>query len=190
MTSWFVRGMLAAAIALPALSGPAQADNDKCSNATLKGDYATRIQGKLLGIVTAAGPQIFPDPLLVDGVAMARFDGKGKFTQVDYVLRDGVQNPGPKDPETGFGINETGTYTVFSDCTGQFELNPSPVVLIEVKFVVAEQGRQLYGIESRQLVAKGIAVGSIVCDKAAGCEVLPQLHSDGTKLQAGQGNKH
>jgi len=182
---------MAVAIALPALSGVARAqvtDNDGCSNATLKGDYATRIHGKLLGIVTAAGPQIFPDPLLIDGVAMTYFDGKGKLSQVDYVLRNGVQNPGPKDPETGFGVNENGQYTVFADCTGQTVLDFG-VVLIETKFVLADQGRQSYGIESRQHVATGIPVGGVICDLPGGCEVLPQLHADGTKLQVGLGTK-
>ena len=43
MKSWFSGGMLAAAIALPALSGAAWAggsDDFGCSNATLKGEYA------------------------------------------------------------------------------------------------------------------------------------------------------
>src|SRR5260370_35209067 len=43
MESWLWTGMLAAAIALPALGGVARAqstDNDGCTNATLKGDYA------------------------------------------------------------------------------------------------------------------------------------------------------
>jgi hypothetical protein len=43
MKSWVRRGMLAAAIALPALSGVARAqsnDGDGCTNATLRGDYA------------------------------------------------------------------------------------------------------------------------------------------------------
>src|SRR5260370_16835256 len=43
MKSWLWKGMLAAAIALPALSGVARAqitDKDGCSDATLKADYA------------------------------------------------------------------------------------------------------------------------------------------------------
>jgi hypothetical protein len=40
MKSWFWKGMLAAAIALPALSGVAQADDFGCSNAMLNGEYA------------------------------------------------------------------------------------------------------------------------------------------------------
>jgi hypothetical protein len=43
MKSWLWKGMFAAVISLPALSGVARAqstDNDGCTNATLKGDYA------------------------------------------------------------------------------------------------------------------------------------------------------
>ena len=43
MKRWFSKGILAAAIALPALSGAAWAggsDDFGCSNATLKGEYA------------------------------------------------------------------------------------------------------------------------------------------------------
>src|SRR5262245_47747238 len=70
MKSWFVRGMLAAAIGLPALSGPAQADNDKCSNATLKGLYA-------FGATNLTIPQV------VAGIKV--FDGRGNLTQRDYI---------------------------------------------------------------------------------------------------------
>ena len=45
MGSWLLKGVLAATIALPALSGVARAqstDNDGCPNATLQGDYASR----------------------------------------------------------------------------------------------------------------------------------------------------
>jgi len=65
--------MLAAAIALPALSGVARAqstDNDGCTNATLKGDYAFSVIDFIL-------PQVV--------VGIGRFDGKGGFTQVDYI---------------------------------------------------------------------------------------------------------
>jgi hypothetical protein len=44
MKNWLWRGTLATAIALPALSGIAQAqkstEHPRCTNATLKGDYA------------------------------------------------------------------------------------------------------------------------------------------------------
>src|ERR1700730_3833992 len=73
MKSWLWKGMLAATIALPALSGVARAqsnDNDGCTNATLKGDYAFSVIDFIL-------PQVV--------VGIGRFDGKGGFTQVDYI---------------------------------------------------------------------------------------------------------
>src|ERR1700730_5133429 len=65
MKSWLWRGTLAAAIALPALSDIARAqntDNDGCTNATLKGDYAFSVVD-------------FIAPLVVVGIG--NFDGKG-----------------------------------------------------------------------------------------------------------------
>jgi hypothetical protein len=70
MKSWLWKGMLAATIALPALSGMARAqsnDNDGCTNATLKGDYAFSVIDFIL-------PQVV--------VGIGRFDGKGGFTQL------------------------------------------------------------------------------------------------------------
>jgi hypothetical protein len=62
MNSWFLKGMLAAAVALPALSGTAWAggsDDFGCSNATLKGEYA-------FGVTNYVG-----NPIVV--VAVSRF---------------------------------------------------------------------------------------------------------------------
>src|SRR5262245_8508329 len=102
--NWLHRGVLAAALALPALGGSASAfaDDIRCSNATLKGEYAIKLHGQSLGIVTAAGPQIFPDPIPADGVGIEVFDGNVKFSHTDFVMRGGAPLPGPKDPTTGF----------------------------------------------------------------------------------------
>ena len=58
MKTWFWNGMMAALIALPALSGVAWAggsDNFGCSNATLKGEYAFGATLHLTNLPTAAG---------------------------------------------------------------------------------------------------------------------------------------
>jgi hypothetical protein len=70
--------MLAAAIAWPALPGVAWADNnDGCSNATLKGQYA-------FGVTSYTPPgQPNRPPQVVAGIK--DFDGKGNFTQRDYI---------------------------------------------------------------------------------------------------------
>ena len=72
MKSWLWKGMLAAAIALPALSGTAWAqstDDDGCTNATLKGDYAFAVTG------WSFPPGQPPTPQFVVGIG--RFDGRG-----------------------------------------------------------------------------------------------------------------
>jgi hypothetical protein len=102
MKSRLWKGMLAATIALPALSGVARAqstDNDGCTNATLKGDYAFSVVDFIL-------PQVV--------VGIGRFDGKGGYTQVDYI-GDSLRTIGA----TSFSGGETGSYTVNPDCTGK-----------------------------------------------------------------------
>src|ERR1700724_2364834 len=97
MKSWLWKGMLAAAIALPALSGVARAqssDNDGCTNATLKGDYA-------FSAINFSVPQVV--------VGIKNFDGKGKFTQRDYG-GDSLRTSGLTDFSTEG--QETGTYKV------------------------------------------------------------------------------
>jgi hypothetical protein len=105
MKSWFWNGMLAAAIALPALSGAVRAggsDDLGCSNATLKGDYAFSV----LTIASATGPNVV--------VGLGTFDGRGGFKQIDY--------PGNGGTDLGldekFRTGQTGSYTVNRNCTG------------------------------------------------------------------------
>ena len=76
MNSWNFKGMLVAAIVLPALSGAAWAggsDDLGCSNATLKGAYA-------FSVLTVAAPQGIPN--VVVGIVV--MDGNGNLTQRDY----------------------------------------------------------------------------------------------------------
>jgi len=148
MNSRFLKGMVVtAAIALPALSGGARADDFGCSDATLKGEYAFG--------VTAYTPAGLPDgpPQVITGIAI--FDGKGKFTQRDYAgdsLR--IFNQTDFSPEG----QEGGTYNVNSDCTGSSVLNLNvfgvpPVTTqggkIETVSVISNGGRHIHGVVSR-----------------------------------------
>jgi hypothetical protein len=144
MTSWLWKGMLAAAIALPALPGVARADNnDGCSNATLKGEYAFA--------VTAYTPPGLPNgpPQVVAGIET--FDGKGNFTQRDYI-GDSLRTTGQADfsPQG----QETGTYTVNSDCTGSSVINlnvpntPVPHGVIKIVFVISGGGSHIHVVVS------------------------------------------
>ena len=178
------KGISAVAVISCALGGAALAqstDNDGCSNATLHGDYAFTVHGEFLGFATATGPQYFTAPVPIDAVAMTNFDGKGNFTQVGFNVVGGMVPPGPADPVTGFGINETGHYRVFPDCTGSFDLNLPGPISISAKFVLAEEGRQIHAVIYREHVPSP-ALG---CSSSGGCDVLPQYHSDGTKLLSG-----
>src|SRR5262245_30507732 len=80
-------------------------DNNGCSNATLKGAYSFTIHGESLGILSGTPPtlQRFPNPTLVDAVAIMTFDGAGKFTAVDFIMRNGASIIGPTTvTPTGF----------------------------------------------------------------------------------------
>ena len=139
MKSWLFQGMLAAAIALPALSGFAQAggtDDFGCSNATLKGEYA-------FGVIDYTVPQV------VAGIKI--FDGNGNFSQRDYI-GDSLRTMNQKDfsPKG----QEKGTYTVNPDCTGSVVINlnaPVPMGstgVINIMFVISDGGRHIHEVVS------------------------------------------
>ena len=138
---------MALGLALAATSG-AQASEDRCSNEMLSGDYAFTVNG-----------QVFRPGLPVitrDGVARTHFDGNGKLTQVDFVMQfpdmTGMSSPVPNgdaaDSVSEFNVGETGSYTVFADCTGEMTINFPPVgsggAIIKGKFVLSDEGRAIH----------------------------------------------
>ena len=109
-----------------AASSTLTAHGRECTNATLQGDYASQIEGTILG----------PN-LPFRGLAMAHFDGKGNITQVDHIVFDGI----PPAIEWTPG---TGTYTVNPDCTGSAVINsPSGQGPVNLHFVVVNHGKQI-----------------------------------------------
>ena len=143
MKCWCWKGMLAAAITVPALNGAAWAgggDDFGCSNATLKGLYAFG--------VTDYTPPGLPNgpPSVVNGIKV--FDGKGNLKQRDY---QGNNNAGPDFSPPG---REKGTYTVNSDCTGNMVINlNAPVTsgstgVINIMFVISNGGRHIHEVVS------------------------------------------
>jgi hypothetical protein len=142
MKGWLWKGIVAAAVALPALSGATWAqstDDFGCSNATLKGEYAFG--------VTAYTPPGLPDGPPRVSAGIKTFDGKGKFTQRDY-RGDSLRTTG----QTDFSMGETGTYTVNSDCTGTMVINqnvpgtPPPHGVIQIVFVISGGGRHIHEV--------------------------------------------
>lgn len=154
MKGLIAKGLLTAALAVLVASSPARAqDNDGCTNATLKGDYAFTISGQIfLPVVGAVQRQ---------GVALMHFDGAGHFDQVDFVLSSpnapALPGPPPTDPVTGFHNQETGTYTVNQDCTGNYEIDDPPITtpngqisgaIIKVMFVLSNHGHAVHAVVS------------------------------------------
>jgi hypothetical protein len=125
--------MLAAAIALPALSGAAWADDFTCSNATLQGEYA-------FGVTNFNAPQIH----VAAGIKF--FDGNGNLIQHDY--------RGNTSPVALSG-EETGTYQVSSDCSGTLTTQVAGGT-VTVLFVISDGGRHIH-----EVVASLIPAGSI-----------------------------
>jgi hypothetical protein len=177
--------MLAATLFSMFLIGSARAqdgDYDGCSNATLHGDYAFTLHGESLGILTTGAPLLFPSPLPADGVAMTYFDGNGGLSQVDFVMRAGTPAPGADTPTAdGFRSGETGTYTVEADCTGKFTITFPDTTEIDVKFVLANYGREIRTVVTRQHVPGLPLPAGANC--VNGCDLAVQIRSDGKKVQ-------
>ncbi|MBV8934540.1 MAG: hypothetical protein JO320_21505 [Alphaproteobacteria bacterium] len=148
MQRWLSKGILAAMIGLPALSGAAWAggtDDFGCSNATLKGEYAFGVT------VYTPAPPPSPPPATVVVTGIKVFDGRGNLTQRDYrgdnLAGDDFSPPG----------QETGTYKVNSDCTGSMVVNLNvphvPAGLssgeIWIKFVISDGGRHIHEVVSQ-----------------------------------------
>ena len=130
--------VLVAAIAFPALSNAAWAggtDDFGCSNATLNGEYAFGV----LTVASSTGPGV------VAGIKV--FDGNGNLTQRDYI---GNSVPAEFAPPG----QETGTYTVNRDCTGNMIINLNAPVptgstgVIEILFVISNGGRHIHEVVS------------------------------------------
>jgi hypothetical protein len=103
----------------------------RCSNRTLRGNYAFKVDGTII-----AGP----NRLLLRGLAMTQFDGSGNLSQVDFTTINGA----PAGTEWRPG---EGRYELNPDCTGAMEIFPgdgSPA--LRLRFVVADRGRTIYNI--------------------------------------------
>jgi hypothetical protein len=110
-------------------------DDSRCSNRTLRGDYAFTIEGFFVDA---------PTPLPLRGVAITHFDGKGTLSQVDHVVFNGTLPPVDWTPATG-------TYRLNANCTGEAEIiipgSPfSPVIL---RLVVSDDGNQVRTVVSK-----------------------------------------
>jgi hypothetical protein len=164
--------VLCAAIATQGFAVPAAAT---CSNSTLAGSYASTVSGQLFhsdGTVETR-----------QGLVMTHFDGRGNFTQTDFVLNTlngtSTATPGPVDPQTGFQNHESGTYHVNANCTGNIEIHfaPPPVpgatgAVLKLFLVIGSQGNAL------RMVVISVTPPSIIPNDITGFT----LHSEGSRL--------
>jgi hypothetical protein len=143
----------AASVALLSLSGAAQAAG-LCSDATLKGPYGFSGHGEILGLLDANNVlHPFATPSILDDVALVTFDGAGHFSRTDFGSINGV----PKGGQTTFNPNQSGTYTVNSDCTGTMKIvysaGPVPAgVETDLEIVVADDGTLIKSVVSKAIV--------------------------------------
>jgi hypothetical protein len=98
---------------------------------------------------------------------------------VDYVLANGVPVAGPTDAN-GFHTDETGTYSVNENCTGEAQIDfPTPPegtsgAIIKLFLVISDDGRQLNTI-----------VTSITPPNST--QAVPaNIHSDAVRVRAGR----
>jgi hypothetical protein len=123
-------------------SSSSKAADRPCSNATLRGAYAFDVDGAFVGA---------PTPLLLKGVAMTQFDGRGNVTQVDHIVFNGAPPPEDWTPATG-------SYHLNADCTGEQELDipGSPFSPVILRMSVSANGTRINTVVSKP----GYAVGS------------------------------
>jgi len=167
MTTRLQKATLPAAMVLLAIAGAARAQDNGCTNSTLRGNYAFTVSGQILnsdGTTTTRR-----------GVALTYFDGSGNLTQTDYVttLTPGRTPPGGIDTAPVFRTNETGTYSINADCTGSAEIDfpPHPGgAVIKLIFVLGNHGQTIHTV-----------VSSLTPPGAPG-PVPVSIRSDGEKL--------
>ena len=128
---------LATLVTLAALTLGAFAWECDCTVSTVKGCYAFKLNGLLLG--SNGGP--------LEGVAEFNFDGKGNLEATQETVVNAVELDSFGHPQI------TGTYTVNKNCTGDMKLvfsdNRPP---LDVHFVIGDNGKVIYG----QTVETGI----------------------------------
>jgi len=176
----------ATTVALLSLSGAAQAGGPGgfCSNATLKGPYGFSGHGEILGLIGADNMvHAFASPSILDDVALVTFDGMGNFLRTDFGVIGGL----PKGGQITFNPNQSGTYTVNSDCTGTMKIvyiagGAVPAgVETDLNIVVAADGTLIESVVYRAVTVSGQSADGVVkCPP--NCEQGVQESFEGKKV--------
>ena len=118
-----------------------------CSLATLHGDYGVQFHGTR----PLAPPPNGPGGIeTVIGIVLRTYDGEGNTSQIENA-HGSITGTLPDQP--GFG-----TYEVNPDCTGSMRFEPRPGVVIEDRFVIVDDGREIRSAVMTPLPAMVTAV--------------------------------
>jgi uncharacterized protein YbaA (DUF1428 family) len=176
----------ATAVALLSLSGAAQAGGPGgvCSNATLKGAFGFIGHGEILGLIGADGKvHPYAATSILDDVALVTFDGAGNFSRTDFGVIGGL----PKGGQTTFNPNQTGAYTVNSDCTGTMKVvytaggGVPAGVETDLNIVVAADGTLIESVVYRAITVSGASADGVVTCPSY-CEQGVQESFEGKKV--------
>jgi hypothetical protein len=118
-------------LALTLAASPALTANAVvCGDSTIQGRYAFTIHGTIF--LPNGGT------ILIDGIALQTFDGRGNVTQVDAVADNGVLPPGWRPG--------AGSYSVNPDCTGTETLVVPGMPDLHLQMIVAQGGNTIHQV--------------------------------------------
>jgi hypothetical protein len=180
MKSKYASVLSAAAVVLSVFCGTAHAAQQGCSAATLKGAYAFRAHGEVLGYIDSAGTlHAFTTTLILDDVSIFTFDGSGSFARTDF----GNINGSPKNGQTAFNPNQSGTYTLNSDCTGSMTLTyTGQNITLGLEMVVGDDGTLVYAIISTEVVPSIPKTADGTTCTSGTCAEGVQVYLEGKKV--------
>jgi hypothetical protein len=141
-----MRTAMLAAVSGPLVLALAGTANAACSNRTIRGDYAFTVQGNAL---SDDGTRVVG---LINGVGIISFDGSGNLAQQDYVLINTQQIPGGASNPSGFHTDQTGTYKINADCTGDAVIRTGPGNELNLALVVSNGGNSFHTVVTSALV--------------------------------------
>ncbi|REG48662.1 hypothetical protein B0G80_4924 [Paraburkholderia sp. BL6669N2] len=154
----------------------------ECSASTLNGTYSFSAHGELLGILdtSVSPPALSPltTPIVIDGVALQKFDGAGSFTRTDFLNTNGS----PRGGQTAFNPNQHGTYAVNPDCTGTMHIVYDSGAILDLQMVLANDARTIKAIISAETVPSFPTSSGKTCDASTGgCSIGVQVSLDGQR---------
>jgi len=113
-----------------AASSAVTAQASVCSNSTIQGSFAFTVH-RTIFLPNGA-------TILIDGIGLAVFDGKGNVRQVDAVADNGFLSPGWRPG--------TGTYSVNPDCTGTETIVVPGMGDLHLQLIVAQGGNTIHSV--------------------------------------------